>query len=37
MIAAMAELALMAGANARAKTVNADFVEAVQSELVRAA
>jgi type II secretory pathway predicted ATPase ExeA len=37
MIAAMAELALMAAANVRAKTVHADFVEAVQSELVRAA
>lgn len=37
MIAAMAELALMAAANAKCKSVHADYVEAVQNELVRAA
>ncbi|MGV3485630.1 MAG: hypothetical protein ACO1RT_14535 [Planctomycetaceae bacterium] len=37
MIAAMAELALLAAANAGAKTVGVSFVEAVQNELVRAA
>jgi type II secretory pathway predicted ATPase ExeA len=37
MIAAMAELALLAAANANAKTVSVHFVEAVENELVRAA
>jgi len=37
MIAAMADLALLAAANSGAKKVNANFIEAVQSELVMAA
>jgi len=37
MIAAMADLALLAAANAGAKTVSASFIEAVENELVRAA
>ncbi len=37
MIAAMAELALLAAANAGTKTVGVSFIEAVQNELVRAA
>lgn len=37
MIAAMAELALLAAANNRAKSVGVDFIESVQNELVRAA
>lgn len=37
MVAAMAELALLAAANADAKTVGVDYIESVQDELVRAA
>jgi len=37
LIAAMAELALLAAANQQAKSVGVDFIEAVQNELVRAA
>ena len=37
MIAAMAELALLAACNAGAKTIGVGFIEAVQNELVRAA